>query len=77
MFALGYAVAKPVPAQKGPGACGTGEAVELSAVVLADGSQVAIEPAATFNCHMAEAMARWVREDLAPSAARAGHPSRR
>jgi hypothetical protein len=74
VFALGYAVAKPVPAQKGAGACGTGEAVELSAVVLADGSQVAIEPAATFNCRMAEGLARWVREDLAPSAKRVGQP---
>jgi hypothetical protein len=74
VFALGYAVAKSVPLQKGPGACGTGEAVELSAVKLADGTEVAIEPAATLNCHMAEGLARWVREDLAPSARRVGAP---
>ena len=59
---------------KGAGACGTGEAVELAAVTLADGSRVAIEPAATLNCAMAEGLARWVREDLAPSAARVGQP---
>ncbi|NJL09089.1 MAG: extensin family protein, partial [Methylacidiphilales bacterium] len=74
VFALGYAVVKSMPSRRGPGVCGTGEAVELSAVVLADGSLVAIEPAATFNCRMAEAMARWVREDLAPSARRVGQP---
>ncbi|WP_169788596.1 extensin family protein [Blastochloris viridis] len=74
VFALGYAVAKPVPPVKGVGTCGAAEVVELSAVVLADGSRVAIEPAATLNCRMAEGLSRWVREDLAPSAARVGHP---
>ncbi|WP_160140485.1 extensin family protein [Blastochloris tepida] len=74
VFALGYAEAKAIAPVKGSGACGTGEAVELSAVTLADGSRVAIEPAATLNCRMAEGLARWVREDLAPSATRIGQP---
>lgn len=74
VFALGYAEAKAIAPVKGAGACGTGEAVDLAAVTLADGSRVAIEPAATLNCAMAEGLARWVREDLAPSAARIGQP---
>jgi hypothetical protein len=49
----------------------------LDAVVLKDGERIAIAPAATLRCPMAEAVARWVREEVAPAAAAAlGNPVR-
>src|SRR6185295_2534850 len=50
--------------------------VRLEAVVLKDGGRVALDPAATLRCAMAEAVARWVREELAPAAATLGSPAR-
>lgn len=74
LAALDYAIATPRGPLQGPGSCGTAAAVTLSGVVLADGSRLAIQPAATLSCPMAAAVARWVREDLAPEAVRHGHP---
>lgn len=52
----------------GPGECGAPDVVRLEAVVLADGSRVAIMPPATLRCSMAEAIVSWVREEAAPRA---------
>jgi hypothetical protein len=41
----------------------------LEAVVLEDGQRVALVPAATLRCPMAEAVAHWVRKKVAPAAA--------
>lgn len=76
VFALGYAVAVPRPPIEGPGACGASEVVDLAGVVLADGRRVAIDPPASLNCVMAEQIAKWLRDDLAPTAASIGHPFR-
>jgi hypothetical protein len=63
------AIAPSVEAIEGPGGCGDKDLVRLEAVVLSDGSQVAISPAAILRCNMAEAVADWVREDLVEHAA--------
>ncbi|MEA2905092.1 MAG: hypothetical protein QOI12_2479 [Alphaproteobacteria bacterium] len=59
------AVAPSLPPIEGPGDCGAPDVVRLVAVVLADGSRVALTPPATLRCGMAEAIVRWVREDVA------------
>ncbi|MCB1391719.1 MAG: extensin family protein [Nitrobacter sp.] len=62
------AIAPSVPAITGPGACAGDDLVRLEAVVLPDGSRVAVKPAATLRCKMASAVAEWIRSDLAPLA---------
>jgi len=51
----------------GPGDCGAADAVQLDAIVLSDRSRVAVTPPAILRCPMAQAVADWVREDVAPS----------
>jgi hypothetical protein len=59
------AVAEPLPRLIGPGTCGGVDMVRLKAVTLADKNRVAIMPPAQIRCEMAEAIANWVRDDLA------------
>jgi hypothetical protein len=59
----------------GPG-CGAPDAVLLQRIVLDDHTNVAVEPPATLRCEMAEAVADFVRHDLAPAAAAMGSPLR-
>jgi hypothetical protein len=66
------AIAPSIPAISGPGACGGEDLVRLEAVVLPDGKQVAVKPAAILRCTMAAAVADWVRSDMAPFAQRLG-----
>jgi hypothetical protein len=66
------AIAPSIPAISGPGACGGDDLVRLEAVVLPDGKQVAVKPAAILRCTMAAAVADWVRSDMAPLAQRLG-----
>jgi hypothetical protein len=66
------AVAHPLPPITGPGECGAEDVVRLDAVVLRDGRHVALTPAATLRCAMAEAVAQWVRDDLVPAASDLG-----
>ena len=63
------AIAPSVDAIEGPGECGQSDLVRLEAVVLADQSRVEINPPAVLRCEMAEAIADWVRDDLAELAA--------
>jgi len=56
------AVTHPLGSSSGPGICGGDDLVSLDAVVLKDGQRIALAPAATLRCPMAEAVARWVRE---------------
>lgn len=63
------AIAPSIPDITGPGSCGGPDLVRLEAVVLPDGSRVAVTPAATLRCPMASALAAWVRDDIAPLAA--------
>lgn len=63
-----------MPSITGPGSCGAEDVVRLDAVVLKNGRRVALAPAATLRCPMAEAVARWIREAVAPAAASFGSP---
>ncbi len=62
------AIAPSIPDIKGPGACGGPDLVRLEAIVLPDKTLVPLKPAATMRCNMAEAVADWVRMDMAPLA---------
>ncbi len=44
--------------------------------MLKDGQRVALAPAATLSCPMAEAVARWIREEVAPAIATLGSSAR-
>jgi hypothetical protein len=68
---LGDIVSEP----DGPG-CGAQDAVFLQRIVLDDHTDVAVEPPATLRCEMAEAVADFVRHDLAPAVAALGSPLR-
>jgi hypothetical protein len=70
------ALVRPLPSITGPGSCGAEDVVRLEAVVLKDGQRVALAPAATLRCPMAEAVARWIREEVAPAAATLGSSAR-
>lgn len=63
------AIAPSVDPIEGPGECGNADLVRLEAVVLPDNSRVEISPPAVLRCTMAEAIADWVRDDLAQLAA--------
>ena len=70
------AVIRPLPMLVGPGECGAADAVQLISVILPDQTKVPLTPAATLRCTMAEAVSRWVREDVAPAANKLGSPLR-
>lgn len=72
----GIAVAQALPPITGPGECGAQDVVRLDAVILKDGRRVAVAPAATLRCPMAEAVALWVREDVTAAAATLASPPR-
>ncbi|MPZ37812.1 MAG: extensin [Rhizobiales bacterium] len=63
------AIAPSVDDIDGPGGCGGADIVRLEAVVMSDNSRVEINPPAVLQCSMAEAIANWVRDDLAELAA--------
>jgi hypothetical protein len=67
---------RPLPVLAGPGECGSTDAVLLNSVLLADQTAVPLTPPATLRCTMAEAIADWVREDVAPAALKLGSPLR-
>jgi hypothetical protein len=54
--------------------CGIDDPVRLSAVMTKDHVRVAITPPATLRCTTAEAVAHWIRDDVAPIAATLGAP---
>jgi len=60
------AVFTPKPTRTGPGACGGEDLVELDAVLLSDGSRVAVAPKAMLQCGMAESFAAWIRDEVVP-----------
>ena len=70
------AIAPSVPALTGPGECTVADVVRLEAIVLRDGSRVALTPPAMLRCEMAEAVAGWVRDDVAASVQALGAPLR-
>src|SRR5208282_6416747 len=48
----------------------------LATVMLPDQTKVAVAPPATLRCPMAEQVAHWIREDVAPAAIKLGAPLR-
>jgi hypothetical protein len=60
------AVYLPKPTLTGPGGCGGPDLVEVDAVLLPDGSRVAVEPKAMLRCDMAESLAAWLRDEVVP-----------
>jgi hypothetical protein len=66
------ALFKPLPVLVGPGECGAVDAVLLQSVILPDDAKVAVTPPATLRCAMAEEVARWLRDDVAPAALQLG-----
>jgi hypothetical protein len=68
------AVFQPLPVLVGPGECGATDAVLLQTVILPDQTKVPLSPAATLRCPMAEQVAQWIRDDVAPSVKKLGPP---
>jgi hypothetical protein len=66
------AVFLPEQPVKGAGDCGIADPVRLEAIILMDQSRVTINPPALLRCEMATAVSHWVRDDMAPHAARLG-----
>ena len=71
-----FAAFQPLPVLVGPGECGAVDAVLLDSVILPDQAKVAVVPPATLRCTMAEEVALWLREDVAPAALKLGAPLR-
>ena len=68
------AVVEPLHHINAPNGCGIDDPVRLSAVMTKDKVRVAITPPAVMRCTTAEALANWIREDVAPIAATLGAP---
>ncbi len=64
----------PRPGTVGPGECGAAEVVRLDSITLHDKSRVTLSPPPILRCSMAEALAHFVREDMAPASAELGAP---
>jgi len=62
----------PMQGVVGPGECGAADVVRLEAVMLRDRSRVALNPPAVLRCQMAEAVAHFMRDEVAPATAELG-----
>lgn len=56
-----------LPVLVGPGDCGADNAVRLDTITLSDRSKVTVRPPAILRCPMAQQVADWVRDDVAPT----------
>ena len=66
------AVFKPSPPITGPGECMATDVVKVEAVLLPDKHRVVFSPPATLRCPMADAVAQWISNDVAPEIAALG-----
>lgn len=57
-----------VPPLEGPGGCGAPDVVRLDGLILRDKTSVTFTPPPVLRCEMAEEVAAWVRDDMAPAA---------
>jgi hypothetical protein len=73
VLAGGNVVADVSPALRS-GQCGIEHPLTLKAIVLGDKRQIKIEPPVAMRCRLADAVAAWVIEDVAPAVAAAGPP---
>jgi hypothetical protein len=67
---------RPLPMLVGAGECGATDAVLLDSVILPDKTKIPLSPPATLRCSIAEQIALWVRDDVAPAALKLGSPLR-
>jgi hypothetical protein len=67
-----FAAFKPSPPITGPGECMATDVVTVDAVLLPDRHRVVFSPPATLRCSMAEAVAQWITNDVAPTIASLG-----
>jgi hypothetical protein len=58
---------KASPAITGPGECRATDVVTVDAVLLPDGHRAAFSPPVTLRCPMAETVALWIINDVAPT----------
>jgi hypothetical protein len=56
-----------MPPITGPGECTAADVVNVNAVLLPDNHRVVFSPVVTLQCSMAEAVAHWIRDDVAPT----------
>jgi hypothetical protein len=56
-----------VPSITGPGECTATDVVNVNAVLLPDNHRVVFSPVVTLQCSMAEVVAHWIRDDVAPT----------
>ena len=56
-----------MPPITGPGECTATDVVNVNAVVLPDNHRVVFSPVVTLQCSMAEVVAHWIRDDVAPT----------
>ncbi len=70
----GIANFTPLPTLVGPGDCGAQDVVRLEAIKMPGRNAIALDPPATLRCGLAETVAHWVRDDVAPAAAALGAP---
>jgi hypothetical protein len=68
----GFAEFKALPPTTGPGECLANDVVALDSVSLPDKHRIVLSPPATLRCPMAEAVALWLRDDVAPVIATLG-----
>jgi len=61
------ATVEALPHLIGPSECGGGDMVRLSAALLPGGKRIPIVPAPELRCEMAEAIAAWLRDEVAPT----------
>ena len=61
-----------LPRLIGPGACGGADMVELTAVLTPAKRRIAVMPPAVLNCAMAELLAGWLLDAVAPDVAKLG-----
>ncbi len=68
----GKVVAEAATAVPDTGGCGIATPVTVSAFVLRDGRRVALSPPALMRCDLADRLADWIRDDVAPATAAEG-----
>jgi hypothetical protein len=68
----GFAEFKALPPITGPGECLANDVVALDSVSLPDKGPIVLSPPATLRCPMAEAVALWLRDDVALAIATLG-----
>ena len=62
-----------MPPITGPGECTATDVLNVNAVFLPDNHRTILSLVVTLQCSMADAVAHWIRDDVAPTLEFAGH----